>query len=96
MNPPDAADEPDPRGPLPPHEDQLDHLVTLVSDGAPVDLSSEEFDALATRFGDRARALLDVAKIAAFSRALQRRGSEARDVVDEADPLPHWGPFTFL
>jgi TolB-like protein/Tfp pilus assembly protein PilF len=96
MNPPNPADEPDPRGPLPPHEDPLDHLVTLVSDGAPVDLSSEEFDALATRFGDRARALLDVAKIAAFSRALQRRGNEAGGVVDEASPLPRWGSFTFL
>jgi serine/threonine-protein kinase len=77
-------------------EDSIDHIVASVSDGTPIDWSGEEFDALATRLGDRARALLDVAKIAAFSRALQREDRKASHKAQAADTLGRWGPFTLL
>ena len=90
-----------PEGSKPPADDRLpedpiDAIVASVSDGSPVDLSREEFDALATRLGDRARALLDVAKIAAFSRALQREDRTASARAPSDDTLGRWGPFTLL
>jgi len=96
MIPPGLPHDPHPADDRP-DEDPIDSIVASVSDGKPVDLSDDEFDALATRLGDRARALLDVAKIAAFSRALQRgddRKTSAR--VEEGDTLRRWGPFTLL
>lgn len=85
----------DPPDPASGREDPIDHIVASVSDGKPVDLSDDEFDALATRLGDRARALRDVAKIAAFSRALQR-GEDRKSRSPAGDTLARWGPFTLL
>jgi serine/threonine-protein kinase len=95
MIPPEGSLPPDPVDDRPP-EDPIDHIVASVSDGRPVDLSDEEFDALETRLGDRARALLDVARIAAFSRALQREDRKAVPRAEAADTLGRWGPFTLL
>ena len=72
---PEASPFPDPvpQEPDSPSEgDPLDRVVERVSDGVFVDWGDEEFDALASRFGQRDHALRDVARIAAFSRALQR------------------------
>ena len=95
MIPPEGSEPPAPADDRLP-EDPIDHIVASVSDGRPVDWSDEEFDALATRLGDRARALLDVAKIAAFSRALQREDRRTGPGAPAADTLARWGPFTLL
>src|SRR5262245_49356810 len=95
MIPPEGSEPPAPADdPL--SEDSIDQIVASVSDGKPVDLTDEEFDALATRLGDRARALIDVAKIAAFSRALQREERKTDARAQAADTLGRWGPFTLL
>ena len=67
-----------------------------MSDDTDMGLSAGEFDALATRFGNRARALLDVARIAAFSRAQQRSASGRAAEEGAPDTLERWGPFTLL
>ncbi|HET7498771.1 MAG TPA: protein kinase [Candidatus Eisenbacteria bacterium] len=90
-----------------PLHDSLDELASSVSDGAPIDWDAARTDALSPETDASFRALQDLARIAAFNRALQRgpegdgadAEAEAGTGVEQtggADEPGRWGHFTLL
>jgi serine/threonine-protein kinase len=82
-------------------EDPLDPLADSVLDGTPVDWDGAETRAAEAGLESSARALHDLARIAAFSRSLQRGSPDPGSPASESGPADpgesgRWGPFTLL
>ena len=80
-------------------DDRLDHLAGSISDGRDVDWSGEEASADVPGQEESVRAMRDVAKIAAFHRAIQRSPTGAAGPAtpfrEQAEPR-RWGNLTLL